>query len=138
MPKTMPETVTKQRLKGLFDAYGASIHRWPKDERKQALELLDESPELESLLREAAELDALLDLATAPEVSDAFMADILAAAEMPAWRQWCGYIWPFGPFWQPALGLTAAAAIGAALGLFMTTPAEIALITHEIEGLILG
>ncbi len=134
----MPERMTPERLRRLLDAYGADAARWPSEERDRALALLRSSPALQDLRREAHELDGLLDQAALPEVDGELLADVLATAGTPTWSQWVGSIWPFGPVWKPALGLTTAAVMGAVLGLVITPSAEIAQITQEIEGLILG
>ena len=134
----MPEDMSLDRLERLLEAYGANPARWPPAERTPALELLEATPELQGLRRQAAALDALLGQATLPQASDEFVADVLAAAGTQGWRQWAASIWPFGPIWKPALGLTMAAGMGAALGFAITTPVGIVEISHEIEGLILG
>lgn len=134
----MPERMTPERLRCLLDAYGADAARWPAAERGPARALLEASPVLQGLRREAKELDALLDQAALPEVDGELLADLLATAGAPAWGRWVGSLWPFGPVWKPALGLTMAAVTGAVLGLVIAPSAEIAQITQEIEGLILG
>lgn len=134
----MPEDMSFERLERLLEAYGANAARWPASERERALELLEATPRLRGLRRQEAALDALLDHAVLPQASGEFVADVLAAAGTRGWRQWAASIWPFGPLWKPALGLTTAAVLGAALGFAITTPAEIVEISHEIEGLILG
>ena len=134
----MPEDMSLDRLERLLEAYGANPARWPPAERTPALELLEAMPELQGLRRQAAALDALLDHAVLPQASGELVANVLAAAGTQGWRQWAASIWPFGPIWKPALGLTMAAAMGVALGFAITPPAEIVEINHEIEGLILG
>ena len=134
----MRERMTPERLRRLLDAYGADAARWPPEERDRALALLQSSPALQGLRREAQELDGLLDQAALPEVDGELLVDLLATAGTPTWSRWVGSIWPFGPVWKPALGLTMAAVMGAVLGLVITPSAETAQITQEIEGLILG
>ena len=134
----MPEKMTPERLRRLLDAYGANAARWPSGERDRALALLQSSSAFEGLRREARELDELLDQAALPEVDGELLADLLATAGAQTWGQWVGSLWPFGPVWKPALGLTMAAVMGAVLGLVISPSAEIAQITQEIEGLILG
>lgn len=130
--------MTPERLRHLLDAYGANASRWPSGERDAMLALLERSPELASWQRQAAELDGLLDQATLPTADRAFMDGLANAAGTPVWRQWTVLIWPFGPIWKPALGLTMAAVFGAVLGYVTTPPVELAQISREIESLILG
>lgn len=132
------KNMTPERLRHLLDAYGADPSRWPPGERDAMLALLARSPELSSWQRQAAELDGLLDKATLPTADRAFLAGIVDAAGTPVWRQWAALVWPFGPIWRPALGLTMAAILGAVLGYVTTPPIELAQISREIESLILG
>ena len=130
--------MTPERLRHLLDAYGANPSRWPAAERDAMRALLAHSPGLARWQRQAAELDALLDRATLPAADRAFMAGIADAGATPLWRHWAASIWPFGPIWKPALGLTMAALLGAVLGYVTTPPTDLAQISFEIEGLILG
>ncbi len=130
--------ITPERLRHLLDAYGANPSRWPPGERDAMRTLLERSPELVSWQHRAAELDGLLDQATLPAADRAFIDGLADAAGTPVWRQWTVLIWPFGPIWKPALGLTMAALLGAVLGYVTTSPTELAQISFEIESLILG
>lgn len=130
--------ITPERLRHLLDAYGAEPSRWPSGERDAMQALLARSPELASWQRRAAALDGLLDEATLPTADRRFMDGLADAAGTPVWRQWTVLIWPFGPIWKPALGLTTAALLGAVLGYVTTPPIELAQISREIESLILG
>ena len=134
----MAQNMTEERLRRIFDAYGANPDRWPVTERRQALKFLETRPDLQADLRRAAELDALLDTAPLPRPSGELLADILTSSDPSPWRRWASALWPFGPVWQPAVGLALAALLGVALGLATATPVDIAQMTTEVEDLILG
>src|SRR5215510_465341 len=72
--------MTLQRLQQLLDAYGASLERWPSDERAAALALLEYSTEAQALRRETERFDSLLDLAPTLSPSAELTARILEAA----------------------------------------------------------
>lgn len=101
------------RLAGILDAYGADPSRWPADERVAAETLIARSPEAASLREDAAALDMLMDQSAAPAPSPELMARVLTAREPSGWLS---VLWPFGPIWQPATAMAAAAMLGIAIG----------------------
>ncbi|MHA1108922.1 MAG: hypothetical protein ACTSQV_07390 [Alphaproteobacteria bacterium] len=66
-PRSGPHPgMSVERLREIFDAYGASPNRWPADERTAAVLLLDSSGEARAAHAEALRLDITLDNLTAP------------------------------------------------------------------------
>ena len=53
--------LSETRAQEILNAYGATPERWPEEERQALVELLAQSPELQSLQKTASELDDLLD-----------------------------------------------------------------------------
>jgi hypothetical protein len=79
--------MTLQRLRQLFDAYGATPDRWPTEERTAAVALLASSAEARAQQAEAARLDTLLDLVPDVSPTPQLAVRILAATtgeEIPA------------------------------------------------------
>ena len=101
------------RLKEILNAYGADPRRWPAGESAAAEALIAESMDAATLRDDAAALDMLMDLSTAPAPSPELMARVLAAREPSGWLS---VLWPFGPVWQPATAMVAAAVLGVAIG----------------------
>lgn len=52
--------ISPERVKSIFDCYGANPDCWPNDEKVAALSLIQNSSELQELQREAASFDKLL------------------------------------------------------------------------------
>lgn len=61
-----PPGMSVERLREIFDAYGASPNRWPADERTAAVLLLDDSEAARAAHAEALRLDIALDRFNAP------------------------------------------------------------------------
>ncbi len=108
------EPMDLARLLELLDAYGADPRRWPAGERAAAEALIAESAEAANLREDAAALDMLMDLSAAPAPSPELMVQVLAAREPSGWLS---VLWPFGPAWQPATAMAAAAVLGIAIGI---------------------
>jgi hypothetical protein len=112
-----------ERFAVLVEAYGASPDNWPEDERDGALRLLEQSAEAVRMHQDAQTLDLWLDEAPAVEPSGALLSRVLDAAprrETPWSERWSRVVealWPFGPTWQPATALAAAAVLGLTFGL---------------------
>jgi hypothetical protein len=115
--------VSLERFAVLVESYGASPDSWPEDEREAALQLLDQSKEAVRMHEEAQALDLWLDEAPDVAPSVALRARVLDAAPKPEtswserWSRVIETIWPFGPTWQPATALAAAAVLGLTFGL---------------------
>ena len=132
--------VDLERFAAIVDAYGADERAWPEQEREGALALLQVSAEAVQLREEAASLDAMLGALPDIEPSSRLRASILEQAPQPAvsWaergRQLWEALWPFGPSWQPAAALTAAAVIGLTFGLVLpeTESSEDATVIAEV------
>ena len=56
------QSMNKQRVYQLIDAYGANPEHWPAEERAAAQDLLSTSSELQDVQRSAAELDNYFEL----------------------------------------------------------------------------
>lgn len=52
--------ISPERVKRIFECYGANPDCWPMDEKVAALSLIQNSSELQSLQKQSAELDTLL------------------------------------------------------------------------------
>lgn len=142
--------MNEARLRELLASYGGDAARWPASERAAALALLEARPDLAAERRQAAALDLLLQQAERPAASGALIARLIEAAPR-ARRRWLADLWPFGPAWQPAMGLALALLLGFASGPMLPqadassdspeqqTAEEIALLlgtaTYEEEGL---
>lgn len=128
---------TADRANAILDAYGADPARWPEGERDGVVALIGARPDLARRQLDEAMLDRMMGDAVAsgaPRVgTSALMARILAAAEREGapsrrsraapldrqgWRHgsWLNALWPFGPPWQPASALVAAALLGIIAG----------------------
>ena len=53
--------LSQTRAQEILNAYGATPERWPEEERQALVELLAQSPELQTIQKTAIELDNLLD-----------------------------------------------------------------------------
>jgi hypothetical protein len=115
------------RARVVLSAYGADPSRWPAAERDALRALLDATPGLAEDRHEEAALDRLISTLPAPAASPALAARILAAAEnhprLRGWAtsardaaNWLAALWPFGPPWQPASAMAAAALLGLVVG----------------------
>ena len=110
-----------RRFAVLVDAYGAGPSHWPEDERHGAMLLLDKSADAKQMRDDALALDLWLDDAPLIEPTAALFRRVLSS--VPVRRSWperlfclAQAIWPFGPTWQPAATLVAAAVLGVAFG----------------------
>jgi hypothetical protein len=123
--------VSLERFAVLVESYGASPESWPEDEREGALRLLDQSTEAVRMHQEAQALDLWLDAAPDVEPSAALQARVLDAAPKPEatwserWSRVIATVWPFGPTWQPATALAAAAVLGLTFGLAAPEQTEV-------------
>lgn len=113
------------RALAILAAYGADPDRWPAAERDMVLALVAAQPAVAARRAEEALLDRLVDAVPAHAAVPSIKARILAAAERdsrPAARKlreftgWLAALWPFGPPWQPASALAAAALLGLVVG----------------------
>ncbi len=120
-----------ERFAVLVEAYGASPDSWPEDEREGALRLLEQSSEAVRMHQDAKALDLWLDEAPCVEPSAALRARLLDAAPKSAvswserWSRAVERLWPFGPTWQPATALVAAAVLGLTFGLAAPEETEV-------------
>jgi len=107
-----------ERFEDLAEIYGGEIARWPEGEREAARGLLAAHAErLSPVLAAAAQLDRLLDLAPAQSPDAALLGRLIAAAPQPAApaRRWIAGL-------GAALGLSAAAFAGVAVGVVIGRP----------------
>jgi hypothetical protein len=114
--------MTLERFEDLAEIYGGEIARWPEGEREAARGLLAAHGErLSPALAAAAQLDRLLDLAPAQSADAALLGRLIAAAPQPAApaRRWIAGL-------GAALGLSAAAFAGVAVGVVIARPAPVA------------
>lgn len=110
-----------ERFEDLAETYGGEIARWPEGEREAARALLAANgPRLAPVLAAAAQLDRLLDLAPAQGPSAALLGRLITAAPQPvaSARRWIAGL-------GAALGLSAAALAGVAVGVVIARPAAI-------------
>lgn len=140
------QEMTRERLKMIVGAYGASPDRWPASERQAAEALLAHMPELSAEFETAAELDFWLDAAPAPVPSDALVSRLMAARPRPATgvlleapapgkgrlRGLIEAVWPYGSPAVPAGFMVASVAFGMLLGVF--APSAVSTLTAEITG----
>lgn len=113
--------MTLERFEDLAETYGGEIARWPEGEREAARALLAaESSRLAPVLVAAAQLDRLLDLAPAQSPDAALLGRLIAAAPPPVApaRRWIAGL-------GAALGLSAAALAGIAVGVTVGRPARV-------------
>lgn len=101
------------RLAEILDAYGADPSRWPVSERAAVEALIAGSPEAAAMREDAAALDMLMEISAAPAPSPELMVRVLADNEPSGWLS---ALWPFGPVWQPASAMAAAAVLGIVIG----------------------
>ncbi len=73
----------KKRLSAIIEAYGADPARWPDGERKAALALMAEQPEMVAERRAASALDSMLAKVPQGMVSDALRTRVLETAPPP-------------------------------------------------------
>ncbi|MET3667858.1 hypothetical protein [Caulobacter sp. 1776] len=107
-----------ERFEDLAEIYGGEIARWPEAEREAARAWLSAHPERASAVLDAAsQLDRLLDLAPAQSVDAALLGRLIAAAPQApnTARRWIAGL-------GAALGLSAAAFAGVALGVAVGRP----------------
>ena len=108
-----------ERFEDLAETYGGESARWPEGEREAARALLAaEGPRLTPVLAAAVQLDRLLDLAPAQSPNAALLGRLITAAPTaaPSSRRWIAGL-------TAALGLSAAAFAGVAVGVSMGRPA---------------
>lgn len=111
-----------ERFEDLAETYGGEIARWPEGEREAARALLAQNAaRLSPVLADSAHLDRLLDLAPAQRPDAALLGRLIAAAPQgaSAGRRWIAGL-------GAALGLSAAAFAGIAVGVAMGQPQAVA------------
>lgn len=109
--------MTPERFKGLAEAYGGEVVRWPVDERDAAAALVAAQPAwARAVLAEAMALDDVLAAYAAPRATTDLVGRIVAGAPhaQPRWRRW---VLPAGL----GAGLAAACAAGVVLGVRLET-----------------
>ncbi len=128
--------VTRKRAEDIIAAYGANSDRWPVDERRALLNLLDAEPELRARLADELRLDNLLAAVPAPVSHPALDEKIIRSYAPTRTRKRLNIlglgravwdeIWPAGrpAAWQAGL-LGGAAAVGLMAGVIVPMfPAE--------------
>lgn len=110
--------MTLARFKTILDVYGANIKRWPQEELRGALTVLETSEEARLLRNEAALLDSVLDLAPPSLASPELKREILTDIQTSPWECLAQELWPFGPIWRPAVAMVFLAMLGLAVGGF--------------------
>ncbi len=132
--------MTRERFSALLDAYGGDLRRWPEPSRSGAEVLLARDAAARRQRDQALALDALLDEAPSPLPSRALKHRIAERARPSVWRQSLVALWPFGPAWQPAAALALIAALGIALGPYISfgESANAGSVTNEIDILGIG
>jgi hypothetical protein len=108
--------MTLARFKTIMDSYGGEIKRWPQEEQKAALALLQTSEEARTLCKEAAVLDGLLDLAQPLRATAELKLEIMNSVLSSPWERLAQELWPFGPLWRPAVAMVFSAILGLAAG----------------------
>jgi hypothetical protein len=91
--------MTPERFAYLADAYGASLHRWPRAEQAAAQALLDSAnPSARQALHEAAWLDTQLDAHAALRTDPALARQIRQTAPRRAsfWSRYANWLSPAG------------------------------------------
>ena len=112
-------SATLARAMAVLEAFGADPARWPAAERDAVLGALGARPELARQQADDATLDRLMDAAPVHAAAPALKSRILAAANAEQGGRvqgWLAALWPFGPPWQPASALAAAALLGLIAG----------------------
>jgi hypothetical protein len=110
------------RFEDLAETYGGEIARWPEGEREAARALLAaNAARLSPVLSAAARLDRLLDLAPAQSADAALLGRLIASAPQApnTARRWIAGL-------GAALGLSAAAFAGIAVGVAVGRPQAVA------------
>ncbi|MGV8996442.1 MAG: hypothetical protein ACOH12_05800 [Parvibaculaceae bacterium] len=127
----MSGNMTLQRLSEIVEAYGAAMHRWPADERAEALAFVSGNAQARHLVDAASELDMMLDAAPAAAPASAdLVARIMAArpravavagvirrVKVGFWKSLVNEIWPYGSPAFPAGALAASVMLGVTFGL---------------------
>lgn len=116
MPDRKTDQMNLARFGEIVGAYGADPGRWPPNERAAAQALLAGSDAARQAYADAAALDTVMTLSTAPLPSPELVAEVLAAAGRPRWRDGFAALWPFETIWRPASGFAMAAVVGIVLG----------------------
>lgn len=113
---TLRSNISERRVLELIDAYGAAPARWPETERAHAMDLVARTPELRIAMQTAAVLDEMLDTRPASLPNPALRVALKEVPEQRHGLDWLSALWPFGAPWRPAIGLTAALAVGLLVG----------------------
>jgi hypothetical protein len=130
------------RFSAIIDAYGADPHRWPADERADALALTKSSVPAARALAEARVLDSVLLKQAFPDIShDAERFTLLHSAVVSGVRQrtgtwfgrWFGIDLAPSQLWPSLAGLALASVLGFAVGLGGLLQAETDHDTDEVS-----
>lgn len=114
------DMMSPERFDALLDAYGGDLRRWPEPWRTAGEAMIRSDAAARGRRERALALDALLDQAPSPLPSRALKQRIVGRAAPSLWRQSLSALWPFGPAWQPAAALALIAALGIALGPYVS------------------
>jgi hypothetical protein len=107
------------RLKAVLNAYGADENRWPEQDKRHLLKILENSDEAKAVRLQARQLDDMLDaMSDEIAVPSHLMGAVLQDAERIIGKQ--GFFTRLfgGPVLKPASGLIAAIFLGISVGWF--------------------
>jgi hypothetical protein len=115
--------MTLEQLEYRLTMYGASLHRWPEEQCRDARELLDASAQAEQLYRQARGLDQVLALWAVEPDRQALAARIIQQAHRltqeppPVLIPRTFWLGRFLPLWPSAVALGLAFVLGLLVGL---------------------
>ena len=110
---TEDQPMDRPRFEALAQAYEGDLGRWPVETRVGALSLVNEQPELASLLAEAAALDAMLGASPEAALTGVLREKLIASA--PRAR-----VWSPPQKWLSGAGLAAACVAGVLMGVSLS------------------
>jgi hypothetical protein len=116
-------SMTLEQLEYRLAVYGANLHRWPEEQRRDARELLDASAQAEQLYRQARGLEQVLDLWAVEPDGQALAARIIQQARHltqeppPVLIPRTFGLGRFLPLWPSAVALGLAFVLGLLIGL---------------------
>ncbi len=106
------------RFRGLAEAWGGDIDRWPAEHRAAARALASKSADAKACLAEEGHLDDLILSASSERAPASLRVSVAKIPDAsPKIGRLLADLWPFGSIWRPLAGLAAAASIGLAVGL---------------------
>jgi hypothetical protein len=88
------------------------------------LTLIASTPDLRAAMDAAESLDAILDTLPDPLPSPSLRVALKDIPDQHTGIDWRSLLWPFGSAWRPAMGLTAALALGLVVGI-NTPPTDV-------------